>query len=119
MGVVRGFRYNTIRDTPCDDTTDRVVLRCNDRANLTVALRIREFDRSIMAQGNENFWENVSRYPGYLLSFIFGTFYAVYEWVRPLVRKRPLFSVAVVGFLVSLFTFMYLTLEAMLGRSVV
>lgn len=73
----------------------------------------------LMAQGNENFWENISRYPGYLFSFILGTFYAIYQWVKPLAKERPVFMVAIVGFLVSGFVFLYFTLEAMLGLSAV
>ncbi|NMG58888.1 DUF751 family protein [Geitlerinema sp. P-1104] len=72
-----------------------------------------------MATGNENFWLNVSRYPRYLITFIFGTFYVIYDWIKPLAKERPLFLGLVVTFMIALFMFMYFTLEAMLGISAV
>lgn len=63
------------------------------------------------------FFENVSRYPRYFITFTLGIFYSVYEWLRPLF-KNPVTAVALVGILVGGFAFLYFTLKAMLGLSV-
>ncbi|MGK7931131.1 MAG: DUF751 family protein [Microcystaceae cyanobacterium] len=60
------------------------------------------------------FFENVSRYPRYLITFTLGIFYSVYQWLRPLL-KNPVTAVALVGILVGGFAFLYFTLRAMLG----
>ncbi|WP_017663673.1 DUF751 family protein [Baaleninema simplex] len=71
-----------------------------------------------MTRSNDNFWENVSRYPRYLITFILGTFYAIYTWLKPL-AKKPVMLVAIAGFLLSGLLFTILTLRAMLGLSAV
>jgi hypothetical protein len=63
------------------------------------------------------FFENVSRYPRYLITFTLGIFYSIYQWLRPLL-KNPVTAVALVGILVGGFAFLYFTLRAMLGLSV-
>ncbi|MCC5918618.1 MAG: DUF751 domain-containing protein, partial [Cryomorphaceae bacterium] len=45
----------------------------------------------------------------------FGTFYVIYDWIKPLAKERPLFLGLVITFMIALFMFMYFTLEAMLG----
>ena len=62
----------------------------------------------------QDFFENVSRYPRYLISLILGIFFALFERLRPLF-KNPLTAIALVGLLVGGFAFLYFTLEAMLG----
>ncbi|MBP0000411.1 MAG: DUF751 family protein [Cyanobacteria bacterium SID2] len=71
-----------------------------------------------MTRNNENFWENVARYPRYMITFILGTFYAIYTWLKPL-AKQPVTLVAIVGLLVSMVLFTIFTLRAMLGVSAV
>jgi hypothetical protein len=60
------------------------------------------------------FFQNVSRYPRYLITFTLGVFYSVYEWLKPL-GKRPVTLTALVGIAVSGFLFVSFTLRAMLG----
>lgn len=62
----------------------------------------------------QDFFENVARYPRYLISLILGIFFALFERLKPLLQNR-LTGVALVGMLVGIFAFLYFTLEAMLG----
>ena len=65
----------------------------------------------------QEFFENVARYPRYLISLILGIFFALFERLKPLFKK-PLTAIALVGMLVGIFAFLYFTLEAMLGLNV-
>jgi len=60
------------------------------------------------------FFQNVSRYPRYLISFTLGVFYSIFQWLKPL-GDRPVTLVALVGLAVSGFLFITFTLRAMLG----
>jgi hypothetical protein len=62
----------------------------------------------------QEFFENVSRYPRYLISLILGIFFALFESIKPLFNK-PLTAIALIGVLVGGFTFLVFTLRAMLG----
>jgi hypothetical protein len=62
----------------------------------------------------QEFFENVSRYPRYLISLILGIFFALFEKIKPLFAK-PLTAIALIGILVGGFTFLVFTLRAMLG----
>ena len=62
----------------------------------------------------QDFFENVARYPRYLISLILGIFFALFERLKPLFSNR-LTAVALVVMLVGIFAFLYFTLEAMLG----
>ncbi len=62
----------------------------------------------------QEFFENVARYPRYLISLILGIFFALFEKIKPLFRK-PLTAIALIGILVGGFTFLVFTLRAMLG----
>ncbi len=66
----------------------------------------------------EGFWENVSRYPRYMVSLILGIFFFLWEKIKPLF-KNPVTGVALVGLILGGFAFVYFTLRAMLGLSVV
>ena len=63
----------------------------------------------------QEFFENVARYPRYLISLILGIFIASFESIRPLFFKNPLTAVATLGILVAGFAFLFFTLKAMLG----
>lgn len=63
-----------------------------------------------------DFFENVARYPRYLISVILGIFFAFFGWLRPLF-KNPATAVALVGMLAASFAFLFFTLRAMLGLS--
>ena len=65
----------------------------------------------------QDFFENVARYPRYLISLILGIFFALFERLKPLFSNK-LTAVALVGMLVGIFAFLYFTLEAMLGLNV-
>ena len=60
------------------------------------------------------FFENVARYPRYLISLILGIFFALFERLKPLF-KNPATGIALVGILVGTFAFLFFTLRAMLG----
>ncbi len=64
------------------------------------------------------FFENVLRYPRYLISFSLGVFFSVFGWLKPLL-KNPVTAVALVGIVVGGFMFLFFTLRAMLGLSTV
>jgi hypothetical protein len=61
-----------------------------------------------------DFFENVARYPRYLISLTLGIFFAFFERLRPLF-KNPLTAIALVGMLVGTFAFLFFTLRAMLA----
>jgi uncharacterized membrane protein YjjP (DUF1212 family) len=62
----------------------------------------------------QDFFQNVSRYPRYLISISLGIFWAFFEKLAPFL-KNPVTAVALIGLGVGTFVFLYLTLEAMLG----
>ncbi len=64
----------------------------------------------------QDFFQNVERYPRYMISLIAGIFWAFFEKLLPFL-KNPVTAIALIGFLVGTFVFLYLTLEAMLGLS--
>lgn len=64
----------------------------------------------------QKFFENVSRYPRYLITFTLGVLFSLFSPLLPLF-KRPITAVAAISFLVSAFIFLALTLRAMLGLS--
>lgn len=64
------------------------------------------------------FFENVLRYPRYLISFSLGVFFSVFGWLKPLL-KNPVTAVALVGIVIGGFMFLFFTLQAMLGISTV
>ncbi len=63
-----------------------------------------------------DFFDNVSRYPRYLISFTLGIFFSFFGWLAPLF-KNPVSAFATVGLLVSVFFLLFFTLRAMLGLS--
>ncbi|WP_013320866.1 DUF751 family protein [Gloeothece verrucosa] len=66
----------------------------------------------------EDFFNNISRYPRYLISFSLGIFFSFFGWMKPLF-KNPLTAIATIGMLVGGFVFLFFTLRAMLGVSTV
>ncbi len=64
----------------------------------------------------DGFWDNVSRYPRYLITTALGIFLNAFGWLEP-VFKRPITSIIFVGFLVGILVFISFTLRAMLGLS--
>ncbi|MBP0028705.1 DUF751 family protein [Roseofilum reptotaenium CS-1145] len=61
-----------------------------------------------------DFFQNVSRYPRYLITFTLGIFFFLFKSVQPLFRT-PVTAIATLGLLVSSLVFLTLTLRAMLG----
>ncbi|MBW4465386.1 MAG: DUF751 family protein [Pegethrix bostrychoides GSE-TBD4-15B] len=61
----------------------------------------------------EEFLNNISRYPRYLISFTLGIFLTAISPLLPMM-KRPTTAIAAVAFLVSVFVFLSFTLRAML-----
>lgn len=64
----------------------------------------------------QDFWENVSRYPRFFITFTLGIFYFLFERLKPLF-ERPLTAIALTGILIAGFLFIAFTLRAMLGLS--
>ncbi|MEY3826165.1 MAG: hypothetical protein RLZZ148_979 [Cyanobacteriota bacterium] len=62
-----------------------------------------------------DFFENVARYPRYLISLILGIFIAFFDSLKPLF-KNPVTAIALVGMLVGGMAFLVFTLRAMLGE---
>ena len=64
----------------------------------------------------QDFFQNVSRYPRYLISVSLGIFWFFLQQLKRFL-KNPVTAIALVGFVVGGFSLLYLTLEAMLGIS--
>lgn len=62
----------------------------------------------------DGFWENVSRYPRYMVSLILGIFFFLWQQIKPLLNHPPT-AIALLGLMVGGFFFLYFTLKAMLG----
>lgn len=63
---------------------------------------------------NDNFWDNVSRYPRYLITITLGIFFFLFGWLKPLLQK-PVTAIALISLMVSGIIFVSFTLRAMLG----
>lgn len=66
----------------------------------------------------QDFFNNVSRYPRYFISFTLGILFNAIEPLLPLL-KRPVTAIALVGAVIAAFVFLTFTLQAMLGLSTV
>ncbi|VXD25206.1 conserved hypothetical protein [Planktothrix serta PCC 8927] len=64
----------------------------------------------------QEFFQNVSRYPRYFITFTLGIFFFLFERLKPLLN-RPVTAIALVGLLFSVLAFTFFTLRAMLGFS--
>lgn len=64
------------------------------------------------------FFDNVSRYPRYLISVSLGIFFSFFGWIKPLFNN-PITAIATIGILVAGFAFLFFTLSAMLGLTTV
>ncbi|MEO0533011.1 MAG: DUF751 family protein [Cyanobacteria bacterium P01_A01_bin.123] len=66
----------------------------------------------------QEFFNNVARYPRYLISFSLGIFFNAIEPLVPLL-KRPTTAIALAGAVIAGFIFLTFTLRAMLGLDAV
>ncbi|MFM7408300.1 MAG: DUF751 family protein [Cuspidothrix sp.] len=66
----------------------------------------------------DGFWDNVFRYPRYLITIVLGLFLNTLEPLFPLL-KRPVTLIAIVGFFTGGLFFVALTLRAMLGLNTI
>ncbi|MCW6035543.1 DUF751 family protein [Spirulina subsalsa FACHB-351] len=62
----------------------------------------------------KDFWENVSRYPRYFITFTLGIFFSIFGWLKPLL-KNPVSAIALLGIVLGGGVFVLLTLRGMLG----
>lgn len=62
----------------------------------------------------QEFLNNISRYPRFLITISLGIFFALFGWLKPLF-SRPVTAIAVIALLAASFSFVFLTLRAMLG----
>ncbi|MCM0590485.1 MAG: DUF751 family protein [Gloeotrichia echinulata IR180] len=66
----------------------------------------------------DGFWDNVLRYPRYLITIVLGIFLNTFEPLFPFL-KRPVTLIAILGLLAASLAFMTFTLRAMLGLSAI
>ncbi len=66
----------------------------------------------------DGFWDNVFRYPRYLITIVLGLFLNTFAPLVPLL-KRPVTLIAILGLFVSSLVFLTFTLRAMLGLSAI
>ncbi|MCZ2201608.1 DUF751 family protein [Cylindrospermopsis raciborskii] len=66
----------------------------------------------------DGFWNNVFRYPRYLVTIVLGLLVNTFDPLIPLL-KRPVTLLAIIGLFVGGFFFLTLTLRAMLGLSAI
>lgn len=66
----------------------------------------------------QDFFNNISRYPRFLITVTLGIFFFLFDRLKPLLQQ-PVTAIALVGLLVATFAFVTLTLRAMLGLSTV
>jgi membrane protein insertase Oxa1/YidC/SpoIIIJ len=66
----------------------------------------------------DGFWDNVLRYPRYLITIVLGLFLNTFAPLVPLL-KRPVTLIALLGLFVSSLVFLTFTLRAMLGLSAI
>jgi membrane protein insertase Oxa1/YidC/SpoIIIJ len=66
----------------------------------------------------DGFWDNVFRYPRYLITIVLGLFLNTFEPLMPLL-KRPVTLIAFVGLFGGSLVFLTLTIRAMLGLSTI
>jgi hypothetical protein len=64
----------------------------------------------------KDFFNNIQRYPRYLISLTLGIFFAFFGWLKPWLQN-PVSAIAVVGILTGIFALLFFTLRAMLGLS--
>lgn len=64
----------------------------------------------------QEFFNNISRYPRFFITFTLGIFFALFELLKPLFQK-PVTAIALIGFFVGGALFISFTLQAMLGIS--
>ncbi len=62
----------------------------------------------------QDFFNNVSRYPRYLIAFTLGVLLTAFSPLLPLF-KRPVTAIATIAVLIAAFAFLSFTLRAMLG----
>ncbi|MEM8603543.1 MAG: DUF751 family protein [Cyanobacteria bacterium P01_H01_bin.121] len=65
----------------------------------------------------KDFFDNVLRYQRYIITVLLGVLFYAFEWLRPLLRSR-VSIVAFISLIVASFTFVALTLRAMLGLGI-
>ena len=66
----------------------------------------------------DGFWDNVFRYPRYLITTILGVFLNAFGWLEPIFKRR-ITLIAFIGMLVGILVFVSFTLRAMLGLSTI
>ncbi|MEO3707168.1 DUF751 family protein [Trichormus azollae] len=66
----------------------------------------------------DGFWDNVLRYPLYLITIVLGLFLNTFDQLM-LRLKRPVTLIALVGLFAGSLVFLTLTIRAMLGLSTI
>lgn len=66
----------------------------------------------------QEFLDNLSRYPRFLITITLGIFFALFERLRPLL-KRPVTATALLGVIIGGVAFIFFTLRAMLGYTTI
>lgn len=66
----------------------------------------------------QEFLQNLSRYPRFFITITLGIFFALFERLQPLL-ERPVTAIALVGATIGGFAFIFFTLRAMLGYTII
>ncbi|MGL6284218.1 MAG: DUF751 family protein [Microcoleaceae cyanobacterium] len=66
----------------------------------------------------KDFFQNIARYPRFLITISLGIFFFLFDQIKPFFNK-PLTAIASIGLLIGTFTFLTLTLKAMLGTGTI
>ena len=64
----------------------------------------------------QEFFQNISRYPRYFITFTLGVFFFLFDQLKPFLKK-PVTAIALIGLVISTFTFLTFTLQAMFNLS--
>lgn len=64
----------------------------------------------------QEFFQNISRYPRYFITFTLGVFFFLFDQLKPFLKK-PVTAIALIGLIISSFSFLTLTLRAMFNLS--
>lgn len=64
----------------------------------------------------QDFFNNVSRYPRYLITISLGIFFFLFDKLKPLLNK-PVTAIALISLIIGTFVFLVLTLQGMLGMN--
>jgi hypothetical protein len=100
---------------PLVGLTEMLAVRVgNVTADKLLQSRCIVYNKAVLIQMFDGFWDNVFRYPRYFLTTLLGVLLNTFAPLAPLF-KRPVTLIALIGLFGSSLVFVALTLRAMLG----